>query len=57
MTDDKLLSVEDVAELLGVKASWVYAESRAGRLPTVMVGRYRRFRRSSVEQWVSDQEA
>jgi excisionase family DNA binding protein len=45
-----------VAELLGVPTSWVYAETRAGRLPHVRVGRYRRFRRSAVEQWIEAHE-
>lgn len=56
MTDDKLMTIEEVAEWLGVGPSWVYRRSRYGDLPTVMVGRYRRFRRSSVERWVSAQE-
>lgn len=47
-----LLSAQDVAELLSVPASWVYAEARAGRIPHVRIGRYRRFRRESIEEWV-----
>lgn len=54
---DRLLTAEDVAALLQVKPSWVYAESRAGRLPTVPVGRYKRFRRSAVEAWICELEA
>ncbi len=30
-----LLTASDVAELLGVTKSWVYEQSRAGRIPTV----------------------
>jgi excisionase family DNA binding protein len=50
--DDALLDAAGVAELLGVPTSWVYAETRAGRLPHVRVGRYRRFRRRAVEEWI-----
>ena len=51
-----LLDATAVAELLGVPASWVYAEARAGRLPHVRVGRYRRFRRCTVETWIEQHE-
>lgn len=51
-TDGALLSAQDVAKLLSVPASWVYAEARAGRIPHVRIGRYRRFRRESISDWV-----
>jgi excisionase family DNA binding protein len=44
-----LLTAGDVAELLGVAKSWVYEQSRAGRSPTVTLGRYRRYRREATE--------
>ena len=47
-----LLTAEDVAELLGVSVAWVYAESRHGRIPTVTLGRYRRYRREAIEAWI-----
>ena len=37
-----LLTAGDVAELLGVPTRWVYEQSRADRIPTVTLGRYRR---------------
>jgi excisionase family DNA binding protein len=46
-----LLTAAEVAELLSVPTSWVYAESRAGRIPHITVGRYRRFSRDSIEEW------
>ncbi len=54
--DDKLLDAEEVARLLRVPTSWVYAEARAGRLPHVCVGRYRRFRRQTLEDWIASNE-
>jgi excisionase family DNA binding protein len=51
-----LLNATGGAELLGVATRWVYAETRAGRLPYVRVGRYRRFRRSAVERWIKAHE-
>jgi excisionase family DNA binding protein len=53
---DSLLTAREVGALLAVPSSWVYAESRAGRLPTIPVGRYRRYRLSAVEAWIAEVE-
>ena len=55
-TDGRLLSAGDVASLLGVPKSWVYAETRAGRLPHVVLGRYRRYRRDAIDAWLAEHE-
>jgi excisionase family DNA binding protein len=55
-TDDRLLDAKQVAALLGVPATWVYAQSREGRLPTVHLGRYKRYRRSAIEAYIAEQE-
>ena len=54
---DALLTAEDVAKLLGVNVAWVYAQSRRRRIPTVTLGRYRRYRRAAIEAWVRGIEA
>lgn len=46
---DALLTAEQVAQMLGVTPAWVYAQSRCGRIPTVTLGRYRRYRRAAIE--------
>jgi excisionase family DNA binding protein len=51
-----LLTAEGVGELLGVPRSWVYEQSRRGRIPTVTLGRYRRYRRESIERWIEQLE-
>jgi excisionase family DNA binding protein len=43
---DRLLTADELAELLGMKTEWVWAQARAGRIPHVRLGRYRRFRES-----------
>jgi excisionase family DNA binding protein len=53
----RLLTARDVAELLVVPVSWVYAQSRAGTIPTVTCGRYRRYRRAAIDAWVAELEA
>ena len=54
---DLLLTADEVAALLRVTRTWVYAEARAGRIPHVRLGRYVRYRRSAVEAWVEQLEA
>ncbi|MGH7718976.1 MAG: helix-turn-helix domain-containing protein [Gemmatimonadaceae bacterium] len=51
-----LVTAQEVAELLGVPASWVYEQSRRGRIPTVTLGRYRRYRVEAIEEWVQTLE-
>jgi len=51
-----LLTASEVAELLGVPKSWVYEQSRTGRIPTVTLGRYRRYRREAIEAWLREIE-
>ena len=51
-----LLTAAEVAELLSVPKSWVYAEARAGRLPHIRIGRYRRFSPQSIEEWTKNLE-
>lgn len=56
MTMDRLLTAEELAERLRVNTEWVWAQARAGRIPHVRLGRYRRFRESAIEAWLSDLE-
>jgi excisionase family DNA binding protein len=56
-TTDSLMTAREVARLLGVPTSWVYEQSRLGRIPTVTLGRYRRYRLQAIEAWVEELEA
>jgi excisionase family DNA binding protein len=51
-----LLTAPEVAELLGVSAEWVWEQSRKGAIPTVTLGRSRRYRREAIEQWLAELE-
>jgi excisionase family DNA binding protein len=56
-TAGRLLTADDVAVLLGVPRTFVYALSRRGVLPTVHVGdRYVRYRFTAVQDWIAEQE-
>lgn len=52
-----LLTADDVAAKLGVTKRWVYAETRAGRIPHVRLGpRYVRYREQAIDGWLADLE-
>ena len=55
--NERLLTANDVAELLAVPESWVREATREGRLPHLTLGRYRRYSRQAIEQWLKDQQA
>ena len=58
-TYEPLLTVEELAEVLKVKKSWIYRhtkETGPGTLPRVPVGKYRRFRLSEVMAWLEEQQ-
>ena len=51
-----LMTAEDVAAILGVRSHYVYELARRGRIPTVRLGKYVRFRATAVEEWIAQQE-
>jgi excisionase family DNA binding protein len=52
-----LLTAAQVARMLGVPKSWVYEQSRKGAIPTVNLGRYRRYRAEAIAHWIESREA
>lgn len=51
----RLLTADEVADLLPVTRSWVYAQAREERIPYVRLGRYVRFEQQAVEEWITTQ--
>jgi hypothetical protein len=39
----ELLTASQMASILGVKESWLRSRARAGKLPVIVLGRYRRY--------------
>ena len=56
---EPLLTADDVAQLLAVPRSTIYEYARRRRngLPSIAVGRHRRFYRSDVERWLASLRA
>jgi excisionase family DNA binding protein len=55
--ESPLWTAHEVAELLGVSHEYVWQLSREGRIPTVSLGRSRRYRRDSVLAWLAEIES
>jgi excisionase family DNA binding protein len=47
----QLLTPDQVAERWQVPVAHVHRLARDGRVPSVMIGRYRRFRPDEIETW------
>jgi len=49
---DRLLSVDDVADLLSVSRNWVYRQARSEGLVPLRVGKHCRWRARDVRAWI-----
>jgi hypothetical protein len=57
VTAGALLDAESVARLLNVQVSWVRTATRAGILPALSIGRWRRYRAESILAWIEANES
>ncbi len=55
LADGPLLRPDEAAQLLSVNTSWIYEAVRSGRMPCIRIGRYVRFTRSMLEEWLAEQ--
>jgi hypothetical protein len=60
---EDLLTADEVAQIVKLPTSWVYEQSRlwirtrgAEGIPTVTLGRYRRYRPDAIGSWIRAQE-
>ena len=44
------LTVEEIAQYLKVRKSWIYEKTRLGEIPYIKIGKYLRFRAEEVEK-------
>ena len=52
---DRLLSVQEVSEQLGMGRSWVYNQIKSGELPHVQLGGTVKIKREDLEQYLQRQ--
>lgn len=55
-SSSRLLTAGEVAERLCMTTGWVYAATRANRVPHVRLGRYVRYRADAIERWIAGLE-
>lgn len=53
---DELMTAEELAERLRMTRAWVYSETRLDHIPHLRLGRYFRYRRSTIESWLAELE-
>jgi excisionase family DNA binding protein len=51
---ERLLTAHEVAEILGVHVNWVWAAAKRGEIPSVPIGRCRRFRGEDIDGWLEE---
>ncbi len=56
-TTEKWISVDDIAEYLGVAAITIYRWLEKGRIPAHRVGKQWRFKTHEIDEWVKSGNA
>lgn len=51
-TLDALLNAEQVAKILGVEPAYVYSQARVKKIPSIKIGKYRKFSPSQIKKWL-----
>ena len=56
MPEDSVFTVQEVATYLRMKPVTIYKHAKAGKLPAFKVGANWRFKKSTIDRWISEQE-
>jgi excisionase family DNA binding protein len=51
---ESMMTVRQVAELLGVHENWVYDQAASGQLPSYKIGGTRRIDRDEFRAWIAE---
>jgi excisionase family DNA binding protein len=52
---DAILSPDQLAAYLGVAKGWVYEQAALNAIPLFKVGKYLRFKKSTIDKWIETQ--
>jgi excisionase family DNA binding protein len=55
-TSERLLTPDDLAALLCVSRLFVIKKAAQGKIPAIKIGKVWRFRRSTIDRWLAEQE-
>ena len=56
MADDIVFTVQELAAYLRMKPVTIYKHAKAGKLPRFKVGANWRFKKSTIDRWIAEQE-
>ena len=53
---DELMDVQALADYLKVKKQWVYEKTHMNIIPYYKVGKYPRYKKSKIDEWLVEKE-
>ena len=56
MPEDAVFTVQELAAYLRMQVVTIYKHAKTGRLPCFKVGANWRFKKSTIDKWIADQE-
>ena len=56
MPEDIVFTVQELASYLKMKPVTIYKHAKAGKLPGFKVGANWRFKKSTIDRWITEQE-
>jgi excisionase family DNA binding protein len=54
--DNELMDVNGLAGYLNVKKQWIYEKTHLNVIPYYKVGKYPRYRKSKIDEWLLEKE-
>jgi len=54
--DCRLLTAEEVAERMQVTVAWVHEMARREEMPSLKLGKFRRFSSEAIEEWLREHQ-
>jgi len=54
--EDTFLSITEVSRYFNIPKSTIYKLSRKGEIPSIKIGKQLRFRKSSLDKWITEKE-
>ena len=56
MAEDQVFTVQELAAYLRMQPVTIYKHAKAGKLPCFKVGANWRFKKSTIDRWIAQQE-
>ena len=56
MAEDTVFTVQEVASYLRMQPVTIYKHAKAGKLPCFKVGANWRFKKATIDRWITEQE-